>query len=185
MATYTIKNVEMDSIADLEDQGGSVRSLKIAVALSGESYPTVSLEFHPLLRPDLTLFSLDENDELIAHGGSREVLSSRRTILKNLMGELPDGMGFALLFLLPTVDVILTAIPATRHTFIERVFSLAWITYSALFTLATLSSSRIYLVRSHERSKASLESMKKYAVAAGTFLLGLLTKTAIERWFGK
>ena len=49
--------------------------------------------------------------------------------------------------------------------------------------LISFRSTRIYLTRSHERSKTSSETIRKYAVAAITFVLGVFVTELIHRLF--
>ncbi len=130
----------------------------------------------------MSLYGLERNKQWGAYGKIRVVFDKRRMFLRNLLDDLPEwltlvswifvtaGLGF--------IDII------GRH--LSTVATVILVAYLLNFLLVALGllvystvHSRVYLVRSHERSKASAETRQKYTIGAITFLLGALSTNSL------
>ena len=180
--TYLLGNIEMDSLDDLLQEGGSVTDLDIH--FQTRSYrQSHRLSFDKWSKPSVSLYGLERNKQWGAYGKIRVVFDKRRMFLRNLLVDLPEwltlvswifvtaGLGF--------IDII------GRH--LSTVATVILVAYLLNFLLVALGllvystvHSRVYLVRSHERSKASAETRQKYTIGAITFLLGALSTKLLD-----
>src|ERR1019366_3437315 len=90
--TYKTNNIEMDSVDDLLEQGGSVTDLALRVGLVG-SYSAVSVEFGGFdSRPSISLGTLRQEDQWVVYGKVQNILLNRRLILKPFIDDLPTSV---------------------------------------------------------------------------------------------
>lgn len=190
--TYVVGNTEMDSTDDLLEQGGSVTELAMHVG-SPETYVPVSIEFRGRVQPPrISLTVLSQDDQWAVYGRVHEVLQNRRLVMKNFVDDLPEGVKLGAWFFVMFTPLILIILPfwsAIHKTQLGVVWNVALYGYCALASLCIFGSlfsyqaTRIYFTRSHERLRASSDTIKKYAIGAITFVLGVIATKLIDRLF--
>lgn len=188
MVTYVIGSVEMDSIGDLLEQGGSITNLEIFVKVDERWGESASIDFlGGWSGPRINLTAFQEDEQWAVYGKVQRILYNRRLILKPFVDDLPEGVkygAYAVLVMGPSAIPLLL-----RHSGAPQWYVAAGIVYGIvtflfiLGTVVSLQSTKIYLTRSHERSKASSETIKKYAIGAITFVLGVIATKVIDRLF--
>ena len=183
--TYLLGNIEMDSLDDLLQEGGSVTDLDIH--FQTRSYrQSHRLSFDKWSKPSVSLYGLERNKQWGAYGKIRVVFDKRRVFLRNLLDDLPDWLTLVSWSFFSAGFVLVDIISRHQNT-VVTVIVVAYLLNFLLVALGlliyTTAHSRVYLVRSHERSKTSSESRKKYVIGAFTFLLGALFTKFLDLLF--
>jgi len=183
--TYLLGNIEMDSLDDLLQEGGSVTDLDIH--FQTRSYrQSHRLSFDKWSKPSVSLYGLERNKQWGAYGKIRVVFDKRRVFLRNLLDDLPDWLTLVSWSFFSAGFVLVDIISRHQNT-VVTVIVVAYLLNFLLVTLGlliyTTAHSRVYLVRSHERSKTSSESRKKDVVGAFTVLLGPLFTNFLDLLF--
>ncbi len=104
--------------------------------------------------------------------------------VKNFINLLPGSVKYgatAFLYVLPTVDFLFRG--TSLHVFfvVQGFTFLIWLSC----VVAAIRPSRVYLVRSHERSRDTSESRRKYLIGAVTFALGVLFTKILDHFLGR
>jgi hypothetical protein len=181
---YVMEDAEVDSVEELLEQGGSVKNLTVKVE-ADRGFTAASLSIDGRQRPRCYFFGLGEEERWAAYGRIRVVLQKRKVFLKNLIDSLPEWLtdlaGWAAI-LTPSV---LLLVPKSGAWVIVGV---AYVLYLFAFTLGflvwTSESGRIYLVRSHERTKSAKESRKEWTSTIIKLVLGAAILKGAE-WLTK
>ena len=183
---YVLGQVEMDSIADLQEHGGSVVSLEVRIENS-RFYQTCSFSFRRHRQPSVQLYSLDPDRAWAAFAKLQAIFKKRQIFLKNLVEDLPAGWTFSSFIVVSMTALLLDIANIVRRYSgsLSLTIEILCLLNFLLFALGVLVyiavPSRVYLVRSHERSRASAENRRKYVFAAITFVLGVLCTEVIHR----
>jgi hypothetical protein len=168
-AVYRVGADEMDSIDDLLEQGGSLTNFELRVSGGDRSWPLCELVFNWFSKPRLHLSGI--RDEWEVYAKIRAVFEKRRSVVKNLVDELPGWAKFGGWALFTVGSAFAFLLKGAAHEAFDMVNGVAFSVF--IFCLVALvRPNRIRLVRSHERSRAKSEAIKKYALAAGLFTLG-------------
>ncbi len=151
--TYTIGDSRMDSIADLQTLGGSTTKLRISV---GDHLRAV--EFRGFWNPEIALYSLDEQKRWAVYAKIKSIFDRRRLSMKNAITSLPGWLKA-----LPWASVLLAPylvwlVP--RATLFVLWFLIGYIVLAVALGFVKYRPSRVFLVRSHERSKVSSAAWK-------------------------
>jgi hypothetical protein len=180
---YRIGQEEMDSIDDLLSQGGNVANLEVRVSERGAWLPCW-LRFHWASPPRVDLHDVREGKEWEIHAKVREVFEKRGMPVKNFIGRLPDSIkygAFAFMALRPAITLLFKG--TAREVFYALQASIFFV-FICCF-VAAARPSRVYLVRSHERSRATSETRRKYVIGAITFALGVLFTKLLDHFLAR
>jgi hypothetical protein len=183
---YSVDNDEMDSIDDLLERGGSLTKLEIRVGHTG-AYGSVAMKFGGMIsRPRVSLYGLSADEQWTVYGKIRDVLQRRRMILKNFIDDLPLSVTIGSWVVVSQVPWIMDSIPKIHRGPIYNAVGIAYfvlaVPWIICFLIWMFGSSRIYLARYHERSRASAESRRRYAMGVITFLLGVVATKIIDHF---
>jgi hypothetical protein len=171
-AIYRIGDIEMDSIDDLLDQGGSIKDLSVTV-FSTVSSRTCGIEFRHFVSPileDLVQVG-DENKQWQVYAQVLDVCNRRRMVLKDLVEDLPSWLNNGVYALIGVLAVASYETKGLARTILGIVGAI-WVSLMVISSFVESRPSRVYLVRSHEKDKVAKETRKKYLEHAITFLLG-------------
>src|SRR5207244_7836062 len=91
--TYLLGNVEMDSLDDLLQEGGSVTDLEIHFR-TRSFRQSHRLSFQKWNNPSVSLYGLEPNKQWGAYGKIRVVFEKRRLFLRNLLDDLPEWLKY-------------------------------------------------------------------------------------------
>ena len=156
--SYVLGQDEMDSIDDLQQQGGSVVDLEIRIE-NRRFYQNCSIRFRRHDQPSVTLNTLDVNRAWAAYAKVRAIFEKRRMFIRNLLDDLPTSLVFAswiILSFTPLVPNIGSSHSGRVMSAIEILCLINFLLFAFGVIIYVGVSSRVYLVRSHERSKASV-----------------------------
>jgi hypothetical protein len=179
---YRIGQEEMDSIDDLLSQGGNVADLEVRVSETRAWLPC-ALRFSWASPPRLDLRGVREDKEWEIHARVREVFEKRGMLVKNFIDLLPNSVKYGALWLmiaLPTADLLFRG--SLRAVFMVQGF--IFLIFLCCL-VASIRPSRVYLVRSHERSRTTSETRRKYLIGAITFALGVLFTKILDHFLGR
>jgi hypothetical protein len=170
---YQIGHVEMDSIDDLIAQGGSAAELDVKVFETTERWSECSVRFNWLSSPRLDMSGIGEaNKQWEIYARIRAVFEKRRMVVKNLIEDVPTSVKIGVWAFAVVVAPALALLFRGRY---YDVFEGIWWVFTAAFLVVIVTMfrpSRVYFVRSHERSRASAEVRRGYWRSGLTFLLG-------------
>lgn len=187
-ASYKIADVEdeMDSVNDLLEHGGSVREFD-AKWIAPVPYRSAGLKIRGESAPSLYLYGLGDGREWEVYGKIRAIFTKRRMALKNLISDLPESVKFAALIVLVSAFTM----PNVMRGRTGAMWNAIAISYLAVWLIVIMGMvisflpSRVYLVRSHQRSKASREARRSYALHAFTFALGAIFVKLLDYIFAR
>jgi hypothetical protein len=151
---YAIGDTKMDSIKDLQTFGGDTSKLDIDFGSWGPS-----LMFRFYAHPELQMHSLDAEHAWATYGKVKSVFDRRQLRIKNAIETLPGWLKWLLWGLL------VLSPEWFPHSHQHPLYFL--IGYGAILVLVTyelyLHPSRVFFVRSHERTRISSEARRKNA----------------------
>jgi hypothetical protein len=176
--TYVMGREEMDSIDDLLEQGGSSTRFHFEVH-ARESYRYCLLSLNgPSSLPSVYSYGIDNAGEWGLHAKVAAVFKRRSMPIRNLLEGLPSGVKVGAWTVAGAMTWILAKVQTTSHPLLWNVIAITYLAYVLLLVAAAfilmLRPSRVYFVRSHERSKASRERRKQYVIRAITFGSGII-----------
>jgi hypothetical protein len=179
VTTFSMNDLEMDSIEDLERHGRSTTNFKIKVGRAG-NYGGMSVELTSYSEPRIELYSLDQEAKWATYSKIKSIFDSRELALKNAVARLPEWLKFSLyLLFLPILPLVLMFVRV--RWFVNIAY---WILFLS-FLLAIIRPSRVSFVRSHERSKRAVEKREGYIKAIVLLLIGAFIGQVVEvasRW---
>lgn len=192
---YRTGNEEMDSVADLQEHGGSLADL--TVTMQGEHTggrffrATCSLNLQGFLS-DAPSVSLGIGDEIWGtYARVKAVFERRRMALRTLVGDLPFSvkLGAWAFTLVPLAIGI--GLRSSSHAAAANVIDIIAAAYSLLFLCGlavSFRSSRVYLMRSREKWRVAADARRKSAYGAVIFLIGVVVTELVHylfsRWTG-
>lgn len=166
--TFSTGEVRMDSVQDLEKHGGSAKHFSIRIGSYGDG--TVTL--HGFSSPEIRQYSSNEEIKWATYGQVKAIFEKRQFRTKNIITRVPEWLQFTL-----WTFWIVIATPLLEILHAGNFYYGAWIVLTALLVLVIFSPSRVYFVRSHERSKLAKEARNGYVKAISLVALGgVITK---------
>jgi hypothetical protein len=185
---YEIGNDQMDAISDLSAQGGSTKQLVINI--TGPGYLGAYLDIDGSASPTLRLYGFRDEEQWAVYGKIRELFERRRSTLKNIVAAIPMPVVWVALGLLVTAQLADDVLKETHQSAVVR--NTIEICYLVLLFWVFLGigihlnlSNRVYLVRYHERSRASTEVRRKYMERAITFILGAVGAEVLHHFIAR
>jgi hypothetical protein len=172
VTTFSIKNLQMDSIEDLEKCGRSATNFRIKVS---RGYSELSIELSSFSSPKIHLYSLGDEAAWATYSKIKAIFDARQFSIKNTIIRFPGWVKFSL-----------WAFFALFFPFVILGMRTRWvvdITYWLLFYVVffvMVRPSRVSFVHSHERSKLALENRKGYIKAIVLLLLGAVVGKIVE-----
>ena len=172
--TYEIGDeFRLDSINDLRERGGSVSDFRIAVG----PYGTNEVRWYRFSNPQIRLYGINEREQWASYGKVKAVFDARKLVIKNIASAIPDLL-MPVLWGLVTVAALLFV--HYLHGLARNFAFVTYVIFSGLNIYIWFQSSRVSLVRSHERSKMSAESRRRYVrdgfmIAFGALITALIT----------
>jgi hypothetical protein len=150
--TYTIGDTKMDSVEDLRTFGGATTKLKIRVEQYG---PTLSFNF--ISNPQLLLnSSFDDEQAWATYGKVKSVFDRRRLRIKNALESLPEWLKWSLWISLSLSPLFFP------HGQRLLYFVIGWTAVIVLVIYESyLHPSRVFFVRSHDRTRMSSEARRR------------------------
>jgi hypothetical protein len=182
-AFYANQETQFDSIADLQEYGGSSSYFTIEVG----SYDRLII--HGFLPPELNLYSLDDQKRWLAHSKIKAVFEVRQYAVKNALSQAPGWLRVTLFALFAVgTPLLLVAIHVRHYVFVAYITVLFAFMFCAAFMV--FCQSRVSFVRFHERSRVASESRKAWVKAISLIVAGAVIGKIIERlaahwWAGK
>ena len=176
--SYTIGDTRMDSVADLQTYGGSTSNFKIRVGSWGNN-----VSFYFSLRPTIELYSLDEERQWSTYGKIKSIFDRRQLRTKNAIAGLPGWLKWSAWILFSTIPTAITLTSMGKS--IELYVLTGWLIVLALFAFLLWRRSRVFLVRSHERSKMASEKRRSYARDIIFIAIGAVISQLVSRLFHK
>jgi hypothetical protein len=170
---YRIGQEEMDSIDDLLDQGGSVTNLQVRVFTPRIPWNRCELDFSWASKPRLRLSFDKKSNEWEIHAKVRDVFERRRSVVKNLVEDLPYSIKTVAWIIMASGPSIAIALKGTARLVVEVFVGSVFLVFLLGFVVL-VRPSRVYLVRRHEQSRTKSEARYKFWKGAGIFVLGAL-----------
>jgi hypothetical protein len=174
---YQIGHEEMDAIADLAEQGGSTKHFQMSVETP--FYQNCSLHFDGTATSHLFLRGFNDKEQWALYGKVRAIFEGRRAPLKNLITHIPASLIFVMFVVIvsgPFVLDLLTLQKIVVSSLTKAVLAVGWGIVAFMVLSIGVSYSllpdRIYLVRSHERSRAASEIRRQRLEKGVSFVLG-------------
>jgi hypothetical protein len=180
---YRTGGDEMDTVDDLVAQGRSVTDLEIEVNGRCDQlifHDTWWLRIAKEGQPYLSHYaSYDDDVVWSVHGKVRAIFDKRRMVLKNFGHDvsLPPTW-------ITTASALLgVVLLGSRRPGLQilgaAIFALP-ISFGAIVYMLNSTPNRVFLVRSHVKSRDRAESRRKYIINAAIFVLGVLVKTVLD-----
>jgi hypothetical protein len=176
--SYSVGDTKMDSITDLQSFGGSSAKFEMGLENWGPR-----LRFTYFMNPELQLHSLDEAQQWVTYGRIKSIFDRRQLRIKNAIESLPGWLKCSLwIFLALTPELF----PHTRH---GAYFAIGYISTVALIGYVYfLRPSRVFFLRSHERTRASSEARRRTVreisiLVVGGVIGGLIIELVHRFWF--
>jgi hypothetical protein len=177
---YSVGDVQMDSIDDLQTYGGSVANFEIKLILGTARATSIKLRSR-FVKPRVELYYLDEEKRWAPYGEIKSIFDRRQLRAKNAIETLPAWLKWLLyaLVFVAFPQVIFRLKPGDR--LVERLILISSLGISALYAFVVLQPSRAFFVRSHERSRMSSEATKANLRAIAFLVLGAVIGGAISQ----
>ncbi len=173
--TYTVGDLRMDSIDDLQTRGGSTTELRIAL---GDFYADV--DFRSILNPQIGLYALDEQARWAVYAKIKSIFDKRQLRIKNAILSLPEKLKFALYGM---VSVLPYLVFLTQRFPRGLWILFGWMIFVALLGFTLYRPSRVFFVRSHESSKVSSAARRGYVRDLIFLVLGAVVVKLTEQLF--
>jgi hypothetical protein len=177
-------DLEMDSIADLKEHGGSARKFKIEVRVPLTASWMI---FDVFASPTVELGFLGEAEQWGVYSRIKAVFEPRKYILRSAITELPEWLNMSLLFIVGMGTSFALIFPlvylkAHPHAHGPAYIVLGWATLLGMIAFITLRPSRVSFVYSRERNKFSLENRKRWIERIVLMLLSAIVGALASRW---
>ncbi len=178
--TYTIGDLRMDSIDDLQTLGGSTTDFRITVGEHGSAEVGFRGFF---LNPSIALYSLDEQERWAVYAKIKSIFDRRQLGIKNAITVLPTWLKGSLWALLGAlIPSVCGWLVPTRFGFWPAI---GYAVLTLLGFVVLLRPSRVFLVRSHESSNLSSAAMKGYVRDFILIIIGALVAELVRYIFRK
>jgi hypothetical protein len=152
----------MDSIDDLQKFGGSSTNCEMKVGSWG-----TGLRFTYYTNPELQLYSLDEEQEWATYGRVKSVFDRRQLRIKNAIESLPGWLKWSLWVLIVLSPEFF---PHVRH---GLYFAIGYVSLMIFIgSMYFLYPSRVFFVRSHERTRTSSEARRRTVREISILVIG-------------
>lgn len=174
MTTFLTRDLQMDSLEDLERHGGSITEFKINVRQS-DYFSGLSVELRGFGSvPSIQLFTLDNESKWAAYGKIKAIFDARQLRIKNTITRLPGWLkltAWALAVVFPWVLEVL-------HT--RWWFDITYCGVLVALFFVMVRPSRVHFVRSRERSKSAIENRKSYIKSIILLCSGAVIEKLVE-----
>lgn len=176
--SYRIRDAIYDSIADLEQLGGSTNEIEIILNLGGREVDALAL-YGRFTAPVISLYELSAEERWAVHAKLHDVFLHRGMYLKNLVLSAPKWLKIAFFTGGNIVlwSVTLFNIPGLHAWLIDAPVILSFLVAATV----GYRSSRVNFVRSYERRKLLSTTTKSWALNGLFFVLGLVVKEVVQR----
>lgn len=177
---YSVSDVQMDSVDDLQTHGGSVTNFGIKLNLGTAQASSIDL-FSRFVKPRVELYYLDKEERWAPYAKIKSIFDRRQLRAKNAIDSLPAWLKW-LLYLLVFVafpQLIFRLKPGDR--LVQRLILISSLSITALYAFVVLQPSRVFFVRSHERSKKSSEAREANVRTIVLLVLGAVIGGVISQ----
>ena len=175
---YVVGDLQMDTIEDLREYGGSVTDLLVII---GRLY-FPSVQFIRMLNPTFLGYALpDEQERWAAYARIKSIFFRRQLRIKNALESLPKWLKILLFLLFCVAPALLGRVKAPFGLW----GLIVYVIIAALLLFEMLRPSRVFFMRSRERSKASSTARRGYVRDIAFILLGAVLAELAKWIFGQ
>ena len=177
-AVYEVDGREMDSITDLTEYGLSAKNFRLVVVSDG--VPRGHFIVGGLLREPVLILTIPllADAQWSTYSKVKAILDHRQLRSKNAILNLPNWLKVPLFGL---IVWLFPQLALLAHYPVRLFLYLAWLPFFAATMYVIFRPSRVYFVRSHERSKLSESARQSYIKAVLLLATGALV-TKVFDW---
>jgi hypothetical protein len=176
-ARFLMKGLSLDTTEDLMEYGGSATDLTVKV---GGEYGGCQLEFRLLSHPRLSLYSLGTERAFATYGKVKAILDRRELTVRNITAKTPDWLVFPFSMVVSYGGAFAIAEVPPGHRLVPAVLAAGMVAVVLYFGVRP---SRVYFVRSHERSKSRSQKTRDYIERIAFLVGGALLGIALSKLF--
>ncbi len=182
--SYIVGDSSADDIHDLESLGGSATNFSIRCGT------TECIRLDGFLNPIIRSYSLGDQELWALYGQVKAIFDRRPLKIKNALRSSPKWLLFLLYLALASFPLLLERVlrPLIQARDVKTTVGIALALPWVIFCFVTIyclffQSSRVFFVRSHERSKASAAARKSRIVNSVYFVLGSVATKILDLLF--
>jgi hypothetical protein len=173
---YRFGDTEMDSIDDLQNHGGSTTNLDIKVEDGGR------VHFGFYSKPSADLYGLDDQARWTTYANLKAIFDARQMTFKNALWGLPAWLKVVSWILVLAIPSLL---PSNLYSRTALLVLIGYFVVLGLSVYAFMWPSRVYFIRSHERSKALSADRRRNVRDIILLAVGALIAELVRRWGGR
>ena len=176
---YEVDDLKMDSVEDLIEYGSSAKNFKLEVISDDSTH--AEFVMHSFFEPRLRLsWPLQDDVRWAVYGQVKAILERRQLRFKNAILDWPEWLKISS-YLLTTI--VFGYVPLATHGLVRVCLFVVWAMLLTMILYVAFRPSRVFFVRSHERSKLSATARQGYIKAIALLFIGGVVGKLIDLLF--